>query len=150
MPIEIKTALIGIIAALLGSWAGAAISRRSATDILKKEQFFVAASKFKSTVIYELTGFYPIDQHWEKKEFHRIYNSIPAINSAAAEFRVFASGKADFDKAVSEYNKYCRETTYDNITADTMFPEMRQDGVINKRKQFKNIVDHFLSFAEIK
>lgn len=147
MPIDITTALIGIIAALLGSWAGAAISRKSATDILRKEQFFAAASKFKSTVIYELTGFYPINQYWDENNFPRLYNSIPVVNSAAAEFRYFVASKIEFDKALGEYTIYCRETTYNSVVAEAMYPSMRKEGEIGKREHFNSIVEHLLSFA---
>jgi len=151
MPIEITTAFIGIVAALLGGWVGAAISRKSATDILKKEQFFTAASKFRSTVLYELTSLYPIDQFWDKKEFPRLYQSIPKINSAAAEFRYFVNCKADFDKSISEYNQYCRENTADKVFCLDFYQNM--PGTKNRNdyiEQFKNIVEHILSFANEK
>lgn len=147
MPIEITTALIGIIAALLGGWAGAAITRKSAKDILKKEQFFAASSKFKSSIIYELTGLFPIAQGWDKKNFHRLYDSIPRINSTAAEFSSFVPSKTDFDKAVNEYNKYCRETKYTDISSEKIYPTMRKEGEIGKQEQFENLVNHLLSFA---
>lgn len=151
MPIEITTALIGIVAALLGGWAGAAISRKSATDILKKQQFFSAASKFKASVIYELIGFYPIDQYWEKKDFHRLYASIPIINSAAAEFRNFVASKTEFDKAVAEYNRYCRENTEDKVFILDFSQSL--PGAKSKKfymEEFKNIVERLLSFANKK
>lgn len=155
----IIAALIGVIGALVGAWAGSAISRKAsieatkssndnAINIMKRQEHFTVASKFKATVIYELSGFYPIDQYWEKDQFSRIYDSIPTINSAAAEFRYFVTSKTDFDKAVSEYNKYCRETTYGNVSSDRMFPSMHKEGEIGKREQFKNIVDHLLLFAD--
>lgn len=133
-----------ITGTLVGSLVGYRLSLVLAATNEKRN----AASKFKSSVIYELSGFFPIDQHWEKKEFHRIYNSISRINSAAAEFRYFVTRKYDFDKAVNEYNKYCRETTHDSVAADTMYPDMRKEGVVGKREQFKNLVEHLLSFAE--
>ena len=150
MPTEITTALIGIVAALLGGWAGAAISRKSAKDILKKEQFYSAVSKFRASVIYELIGFYPINQHWEKKDFHRLYSSIAKVNSAAAEFRYFVNHKTDFDNAITKYSKYCRETKYESIAADTMYPKMRGKSEIDKREQFSHIVEYLLSFADDK
>lgn len=158
MDTNIIAALISVIGALVGTWLGGFISRRAAVEaaessnktaitIMKQQEFFVAASKFKSAVLYDLIGLYPINQHWEKNQFSRIYDSIPRINTAAAEFRYFVVRKTDFDEAVSEYNKYCRETTFDNVQADILYPSMRKEGEIGKREQFKNVVEHLLSFT---
>lgn len=146
MPIEITTALIGIISALLGGWAGAAISRKSATDILRKEQFFNASSKFRATVIYELSGFYPIKQFWEKNDFCRLYNSIPKINCASAEFRYFTVRKTEFDEAVEKYNQYCRET-YEKDVFNIALTSMNFDTIKAHKERFDSVVKHLLSFA---
>lgn len=151
MPTDITTALIGIIASLLGGWTGAAISRKSATDILKKQQFFAAASKFKVSVIYELTGFFPINQHWDKKDFHRLYDSVPRINSACAEFRYFVASKTDFDKAVGEYNNYCRNETYIDPGLEAMYQSTTKTKThAEQKKEFMDIVEHLITFANYK
>ena len=117
-------------------------------DIMQRQEYYSAASKFRATVIYQLSAFYPINQVWDKKEFPRIYCSIPKINSAAAEFRYLVTCKTDFDKAVSEYNRYCRETTEDKafmLEYQTMDGKGRQ----KYREDFSNIVDHLLSFTDV-
>jgi len=148
----IKYFSLTIFGGILGYLIRILIEHRLAIDRdkenIKLTEHKKAASKFKSIVINELSGFYPIDQLWNKKHFSRIYESIPRINSAAAEFSSFVNRKTDFDKAVSEYNTYCRETTYDSVSADSMYPNMRKEGQIGKREQFKNIVERLLSFAD--
>lgn len=152
---ELIKIIIGISGTVLGGFFGyfsrLFIEHRLAIDRIKENiklsEIQKASSKFKSFVIYELSGFYPINQHWEKNEFHRLYDSIPRINSAAAEFRYFVGSKTNFDKAIDEYNKYCRETTSKHVSADIMYPDMRKEGEISKREQFKNIVENILSFA---
>jgi hypothetical protein len=108
-----------------------------------------AASTFRSAILGELVGFYPIDQIWDKKEFPQLYKSIPKINSAAAEFRTFVTRKANFDMAINEYNKYCREKKEDKVFALT-YPTMGYGGVEEYQKEFKNIVERIISFANEK
>ncbi|HQU32304.1 MAG: hypothetical protein HRU72_04480 [Planctomycetia bacterium] len=157
----IIAALIGAIGGLIGAWIGGVISRKAsieavessnknAINIMQRQEFFSASSKFKSAILYELSGFYPIDQNWNENDFPRIYESIPKISSAATEFRYFVTRKTEFDRTVSAYNKYCRETTYESIAAYTMFPSMKKERDIGKREEFKNIVEHLLSFADEK
>ena len=123
----------------------------SVTKVSKTFQNFdISASKFRSTILYELTGFYPIYEYWTKDKFPLLYETIPRVNSAASEFKYYVSRKSEFDKAVADYNEYCRRTTYEIVSADAMYPSMRKKDEISKRDQFKNIVGHLLSFAEQK
>ena len=138
--------IIGGIMGIGGTYFGYRLTRFDSREIIRITEFNRAASKFKTTVIYELSGFFPIDQHWDEKDFPRLYQSIPRINSAAAEFRSFVVSKAEFDVAIKEYNEYCRKTTYRDISC-LDFPSMQKSGDIKPREQFKNIVEHLLSFA---
>ena len=126
------------------------ITHKNAIDLMQRQEFFAAASKFKATVLYELIGFYPIDQYWEQKEVHRLRDSIPKINSAAAEFRYFVARQSDFDKAVSEYNQYCRENRADKAFGMDYSKSMDVKSPNDYRKEFKDIVEHLLSFTDEK
>lgn len=152
------TAIISGISGLVGVWLGGILSRKAALEaaessnknaiaIMKQQEFFAAASKFKAAILYELVGFYPINQHWERDQFFRIRDSIPRVNIAAAEFRYFVAGKTDFDNTVSEYSKYSRETTFDSVQADDLYPNMRNEGELGKREQFQKIIEHLISFT---
>jgi hypothetical protein len=155
----IIASLIGVVGGLIGAWIGGIISRKAAIEaselsnnnaikIMKRQEFFTAASKYKASIIYELPGFYPSNQYWDKDNFDRLYKSIPHIMSAAAEFRFFVKSKDAFDDAIKAYDEYCRKTTYDQVAADTMYPAMKKPGELGKREQFKNIVAHLISFAD--
>jgi hypothetical protein len=102
------------VGAICSFFVGVKLAQRShnkAIALMKRQEFFVAASKFKATVIYKLGVLYdPFmpNQHWDSvKDYPRLYASIPRINSAAAELRRFVSSKTEFDAAVDEYGKYC-------------------------------------------
>lgn len=84
---------------------------------------------------------------WDEKRFSRLIESIPRISTAAAEFRHFAARKSDLDEAVSEYCKYCRETTFDSVQGNIMYPKMRKEGSLSLRERFAQIVEHLISFA---
>jgi len=158
-------AIVGAIATVIAGFGGAALgacfayktgmklvkaTHKNAIDLMQRQEFFIAASKFKATVLYELVGFYPIDQYWEEKEIHRLYNSIPRINSAAAEFRYFVARKSDFDKVVSEYNQYCREKRADKFFGMDYSKSMDVKSPNAYKEEFKDIVEHMLSFANEK
>jgi hypothetical protein len=137
--------LLGICGALIM----ALIGYRLLIASQRHNAFINAASTFRSEVLRELVGFYPIDQVWDKNEWPRIYQSIPRINSAATEFRCFVTRKTEFDRAISEYNKYCREKTTDKVFAFA-FPSMEYGGIEEQAKELDNIVSHILSFANEK
>jgi hypothetical protein len=125
------------------------LARDRNLEAIKITEFNKAASTFRSKVFTEFVGFYPINQFWEKNEWIRINQSIPIIKSAAAEFRYFVTHKTDFDKAMSEYDKYCREKTQGNVFP-LAYPTMGYGGVEERKKEFDNIISHLLSFANEK
>jgi hypothetical protein len=144
-----------VLGGFLGYFIRLFIEHRLAIDRIKENikltEDFRAASKFRSFVLYELVGFYPIDQYWEEKEFPRLYQSIPRIKSAAAEFRFFVKSKDAFDSSVKDYDEYCRKTTYQAVTAYAMCKNsMYKPDDKGPREEFKNIVEHLLSFANEK
>ena len=153
--------IIGVLGTVLGVLLGGPVTyyyakvlvqttHKNAIDLMQRQEFFAAASKFKATVLYEIIGFYPIDQYWEEKEILRLYQSIPRLNSAAAEFRYFVTRKPDFDKAVSEYNQYCREKRADKSFGMDYSKSMDVKSPNDYKKEFKDIVEHMLSFAKEK
>jgi hypothetical protein len=145
----------GVIAGAIGSYfVGVKLSQKNhdkAIALMKRQEFFIAASKFKAIVIRTIGVLYdPFspNQIWVKKDFHRLYRSIPRINSAAAEFRYFVASKVDFDKAVSEYNQYCRDNT-ENMVFKLDYPVTMPGDKTKKdyMDQFYKIVEVLLSFT---
>lgn len=134
----IKNIASTVLGGFLGYFIRLFIEHRLEIDRIKENikltESLRAASKFKASIIYELSGFYPISQHWDKDNFDRLYHSIPHVMSAATEFRFFVKSKGNFDTAIKNYDEYCRKTTYDAVSADTMYPEMRKEGEIGKRE----------------
>ena len=147
---------VALLAAAVGTLVGGGIAylisnsqikkaHQNALELLQQQEFFHSASKFKSVVIYELSGLYPVRQGWHQENFPRLYESIPRINSAAAEFRSYVTRKDEFDSSIEEYNKYCRETKENDIW--TLEFNMKQSNTVKPQDKFKNIVDHLLSFT---
>jgi len=146
-------AIIGAITTILAAFGGAALGAyfayKTGMKLVQATHKNAIASKFKATVIYELTGFYPIVNLWDKNEFPRLYQSIPKINSAAAEFRYFVTREADFDKAISEYNSYCRDTKESDAFGFD-YKDMGSKTTKDHQNDFINIVEHLISFANEK
>lgn len=116
---------------------------------MQKQELLRVALKFSATVLYELSGFHPIDQYWDKDNFDRLYQFIPTVNSAATEFRFFVARKDDFGATIKNYNEYCRKTTYDDVSADRMFPSMKKKAKLGRGEQFKILVEHLIVTALI-
>ncbi len=147
--------LIGLtVGGVLGYLIRTVIEHRLAIDRIKENikltELNKASSKFRSSILYELTGLYPIDQHWERENIQHLYNSLPLINSIASDFRYYLSEKEEFDNTVRKYNKFCREITYNSLVADSMYPSMRKEKEMGKKEEFANIINQLLSFAEQK
>lgn len=150
---EIEATLwAAVVGALIGGGIAYLISNkqigtahRNALELIQRQESLRVASKFKASIIYELSGFYPVNQYWDKDNFDRLYKSIPRVMSAAAEFRFYVSRKDDFDTAIKDYDEYCRLTKFDEIISPDKFPSM---SYIDKREQFKNIVGHLISFVD--
>ncbi len=101
----IITSLIGIIAALLGAWAGSAISRRSANDILRKQEFNQAAAKFRAAFAPAQVEISRRRELGNVKLREFFSKAFLAHAVAIEEFRPFASDASAYQKACEEYKK---------------------------------------------
>lgn len=126
------------------------LAKNRAEEDRRAKEFMGAAVKFRSAIINELVGFYPVNQYWDKTEFYRLYQSLPKIKSAAADFSFFIESKTALDDAVKDYDEYCRKTTWEHVSASIMYPDMRKDGEISPCDKFEHLVNKLLSFAEKK
>jgi hypothetical protein len=114
----------------------------------RKTRFRQAAATFKSRVLAELEGLYPVTQYWDMQTFPRFSQSIIEIESAAAGFIFYVTRKRAFDSAVKEYCDHCKEISWKQCAAWDMYPSMRKEGEISPRKKFDHLVKNLLSFAE--
>ncbi|MEW6068279.1 MAG: hypothetical protein AB1610_08315 [Nitrospirota bacterium] len=116
--------------------------------IYRKNRVAEASVKFRNKILTELKGLYPVTQCWEQSIFLRFRQSIPEIESITTEFRYFVPfyRKWAYNKALKDYCKYCNEITWNNIASYSFWPNFPKPRK-NPREQFKNIVEHLLSFA---
>lgn len=138
--------LLGIAGTLALAWIGFHLT--NATN--RKTRFHQAAATFRSRVLAELKGLYPVTQYWDMQTFPRFSRSITEIESAAAEFRFSVSRKRTFDAAVKEYCEYCKQISWEQCAAWSMYPSMRKEDEISPREKFDHLVKALLSFAEEK
>jgi hypothetical protein len=136
----------GIAGALALAWIGFHLTN----EINRKTRFHQAATSFRSRVLAELKGLYPVTQYWDIQTFPRFSKSITEIESAAAEFRFSVTRKRAFDTAVQEYCNHCKKTSWDECAAWTMYPAMRKEGEMSPRDKFDHCVKSLLSFTEDK
>lgn len=121
MPVEITTALIGIIGILLGAWGGAAISRsatiratesanQNAIEIMRRQEFSIATAKLRSAFAPTQTKLYLARKSGETNLREFFDNVLPLHGAAIEEFRTFARDGAAYQEAWEEY----RKTIYDD------------------------------------
>ena len=136
--------LLGACGALIMLWIGFHLSN----TLNRRNSFRSAAATFRSKVLAELEGLYPVTQHWDMNVFQRFSRSIIKIESAAAEFHFFVTRKRAFDAAVKEYCDYCKQISWVECAGWSMYPTMRKPGEINPRNKFAYHVENLLSFAK--
>ena len=74
--------LLGICGALIMALIGYHLS----LNVQKHNAFITASGTFRSKILAELEGLYPITHYWDESMFPRFSQSIPKIESAATEF----------------------------------------------------------------
>lgn len=116
----------------------------------KRNKFLEEAAKFRSKVLAALEGIYPVTQPWwDESLFPKFQQSVPIIETAVAEFRYFIKEKFKLDAAIKEYRDYCQRRTYERGRPHMTYPnsptmpQPKADPI----EEFKNIVDHLLSFT---
>ena len=136
--------LLGICGALIM----ALIAHRLALNLQKRNAFNSAATTFRNKVLTAVQGIYPIPPVWQPQDYPRFKQSIPEVETAAAEFKPFIKRRTGIDAAVKEYRDYCQKKTYESASAWEMYTSMRDPGDIGPVETFRKIVEHLLSFAE--
>lgn len=119
------------------------------------KSFRAAADTFRSKVITELEGIYPITrQWWDESHFPKFQQSVPKIETAAVEFGHFIpKRKSELNTAVKNYHDYCQQRKYEKASLWDAFPNSPKHpnySGIHPVEEFKNIVEHLLSLANEK
>lgn len=157
MPIEITTALIGIIGILLGAWGGAAISRnasiratesanRNAIEIMRRQELSIATAKLRSAFAPAIAFIYIAKRHGSNDRPDvdaYIKNAILAHGSAVEEFRPFVpSAKSSaYQEAWEKYREVATKDQYD-FAADARFENTTTGELIEK------CIQNILNFLE--
>jgi hypothetical protein len=106
-------------------------------------------------LLVELEGFYPSIHSLSEKDYIKIRQTIPKVESIAAIFGHFLQGsaKSGFNAAVQKYCNYCKATSKTNDNVRAMFdhpsspkPETEPFTTENLSKHVNNL----LSFAKEK
>lgn len=109
-----------------------------------------ASREFRSKVLGELHGLYPIPRCLGKDSFDRFTESLPAIKSAAAEFRHFlpSERRKSFDNALSMYCEHCSKITWESCATFNIVPEMKKPEDEGPKEIFRQHVNALLSFTD--
>ena len=148
----------GVVTFLIGMLAGnyLAIGRD------RRKEFNQAAATFKSKVLSELEGLYPIPTNWPKDINTFLRDKFPRLQIAVNEFKTYLpkNEQAELEKAwfiyragedsPEAYRQYYWQ--YIPSSGSTMIngKEVEHDNTSTYQSNFKCNVDNLLKFAEIK
>lgn len=123
--------------------------------IYKKTRLNQAADVFRSCLLAELEGFYPVIHSWSGADYIKIQQTIPKVENIAAIFGHFLKGsaKSEFNAAVQEYCNYCKAISKTNDNARAMFdhpswPHRTDGSEVFNTENFAKHVNKLLSFAK--
>jgi hypothetical protein len=116
----------------------------------KVNQAVQAADIFRDKVTTELKGLYPVPKHWEESAFERFSETVPNIESAAAEFRRFLSSdkKKPFDTALKNYCEHCNSITWESCVTFGIIPDKRKPEDEGPKDIFRQNVNTLLAFTK--
>lgn len=116
---------------ICGALIMALVVYRLSLNVQRHNAFIIASGTFRSKILAELEGIYPIVRPWwDESDFPRFSQSINKVESAATEFRYFIKRKADFDIAVKAYREYCKKQQYEGALAWSIIPDIQKPGEI--------------------
>ncbi|GEM_PF-5338967 len=136
-----------VVLILLASSGGYIAWRRLRKKRLARAR---AASMFGSRVLAAVEGLYPVTKYWRREVFDRFRDTVPEIESAAAEFRPFIpSGlRASFDAALKNYCEHCHKITWESCATFNIYPEKKFTEERGPKEIFRQNVNALLSFAK--
>jgi hypothetical protein len=143
-----------ILPALIAAFFASVIPRKHK----EKERFNKAADTYSSKVHTALVGIYPVNHSWDSSHYPKFQQSVLDIEIAAAEFMPVIKRKSEpsareLNAAVKNYHDYCQQKKYERAVTRSWFPNSprpRKESGNDPVEEFKNIVEHLLSFANEK
>ena len=122
------------------------IRKKKGSRVSRAEQ---AADRFREKVLAELKGLYPVPKHWEDSAFMRFSETVPRIESAAAEFRHFLSSneRKSFDTAIRNYCDHCSSINWESCATFGIIPEKRKPQDEGPKEIFRQNVNALLAFT---
>jgi len=145
----ISGSISGSLVAIFYSWLANFFSERRD----RRKEFNQAANIFRNKVLSILEGIYPvIYPWWDESLFPKFQQSITKIDTAGAKFSHSIKHQTELNAAIKDYRDYCQQRkyekgaphmTYENSPA---LPKPETDPI----EEFKIIVEHILSFANVK
>lgn len=138
--------LLGICGALIVILIGHLLNNVSN----QKNRFNEAAAKLRSVVITELNGLYPTPIDWPDNIAARLDRTLPAIQTAIAEFSHFLTDAdcKSINATWDQYYKHCKQVIPDAFSDASIF--YAEGKSKQAQEQFKAIIEHLLSFAKEK
>jgi hypothetical protein len=109
-----------------------------------------AARAFRERVLAELEGLYPVPRSWSDDAYQKLKETIPGIESVAAEFRVFVPSekRGSFDESLKNYCKHCGEITWQSCATFGAIPGKSRPDDVGPKEIFRQKVNTLLSFAK--
>lgn len=154
MPVTIDNVIIfslgGIAGYLIRALVDHCLAKSRAREDREVKRFDDAATGFRSKILAELGGIYPIPPVWQPQDYFRFRQSVPKVETAAAEFGPFVKHKAELDAAVKKYREYCCKVTFEGVSVWYAYPSMKEPDDIGPVETFRKIVEHLFSFTERK
>lgn len=121
----------------------------------KKTRFNRASDLFRGKVLAILEGYYPVVHSRDGTDYMKIRETVPKIESIAADFSHFLRGstKRRFSGAVKQYCDYCKAVNRENDHARARFDHPTSPKPETEPLTTENLarhVDTLLSFAKEK
>ena len=109
-----------------------------------------AAILFKSKILDELKGLYPIPQYLKPEDIDKFRATVPRVEAAAAEFRPFVEPERrdSFDNALKKYGGHCKRITWTDCIATNILPGKKKADNIEPKEIFRQNVNALLSFTK--
>jgi hypothetical protein len=152
MPVTIDNVVVfslgGIAGYLVRTIIDHFLAKSRTREDREAKRFDDAATTFRTKVLTELEGIYPVTQAWQPQVYPQFRQSINKVEIAAAEFRHFSKRKAEFDAAVKEYREYCSKITFAGVSGWSIYTTFRNPDDTGPVEKIKTIVEHLVSFTK--